>query len=377
MTGVAFFMITKAPESHLRIKMPRTSPLYVRGIVFSIVLSGCEPVVIGSVGVCGSETLCSNVCVDVQTDFDNCGACGLVCGGTCAFGRCAVALATAQSGPEFIAVDPTSVYWTNETGGTIMKSPVGGGAATTLASGQSGPEFIAVDATSVYWTTENGLTVAKAPLAGGPPTTLSSGKKALGIAVSGSVYWTTGNQVLKTPLDGGTSTALASEPQPGYCNGPQGVAVDATSVYWTNAGSCAGPLPEVCTGDVRKVSLSGGTVEIIANMQGNPEAIAVDDTSVYWTNCQSNTLMSAPKNGGKAITLVSGQGQPQFIAVDDTSVYWTTGVGGTVMKVPLGGGKSTTLVSGKQFSPLGIAVDDTSVYWTNVENGTVFRLSPK
>jgi hypothetical protein len=61
-------------------------------------------------------------------------------------------LATAQSGPQGIAVDATSVYWTNYTGGTVMKVPIGGGTPTTLATGQTLPHGIAVDATSVYWT---------------------------------------------------------------------------------------------------------------------------------------------------------------------------------------------------------------------------------
>jgi hypothetical protein len=51
-----------------------------------------------------------------------------------------------------IAVDATSVYWTDGNGdGHINKAPLTGGTSTTIATGQYGSNSIAVDATSVYW----------------------------------------------------------------------------------------------------------------------------------------------------------------------------------------------------------------------------------
>jgi hypothetical protein len=85
-----------------------------------------------------------------------------------------------------------------------------------------------------------------------------------------------------------------------------------------------------------KIALSGGTPRTLASNQG-PVGIAVDATSVYWTDWTDSgegTVMKVPIGGGDPTTLASGQSSPSCLAVDETSVYWTAGTGddGTVMK---------------------------------------------
>jgi hypothetical protein len=161
-------------------------------------------------------------------------------------------------------------------------------------------------------------------------------------------------------------------------NGALGIAVDATSVYFTTFYD---------DGAVMKVPLAGGTAIALASAQDSPMSLVVDGVNVYWTNWDGGTVMAAPIGGGSATTLASGQSSPQGIVVDATSVYFTTGGtsaanydDGTVMKVPIGGGPATALATGQNY-PLGIAVDATSVYWTNqadpMSSGMVMKLTPK
>ena len=202
--------------------------------------------------------------------------------------------------------------------------------------------------------------------------TLASGQdQPGGIAVDAtSVYWTTNysnvvGTVMKVPIGGGTPTTLASgQDYPGP------IAVDATSVYWNNY-----------VGTVMKVPIGGGTPTTLASGPGGnpPGTLVVDATNVYWLTAGGTALLKVPLGGGTPTTLATpassgGDYTGGAIAVDATSVYWTQS--NAVMKVPIGGGTPTTLASGREL-PAAIAVDATSVYWTEfstVQSGTVMKM---
>ena len=293
---------------------------------------------------------------------------------SCALGRCLSKLATGYLTPQFVAVDSSYVYWTNYTGGTVVKVPIGGGPPAILASGLSYPQSIAVDSYRVYWASYSDGTVKQASLSTGTITTLasitSSQTTIFGIAIDNSisasfVYFTaTGAGLIEHSYVNGYGSLILASGR----NLPFGIAVDSASIYWSEGGNLV------------KMPIGGTTIAALTTMTGaSPYYLALDSSYVYWTNFASaGTIMKTAKDGSSTTQLASNQNNPFHIAVDSSNVYWTN-IGGTVMKVGIGGGTPTLLASGQ--TPIGIAVDSTSVYWanqgTNSNDGTVMKLTPK
>lgn len=221
-----------------------------------------------------------------------------------------------------IAVDATSVYWTN---GDVMRVPIGGGEARAIAVGNAnGP--VAVDRTNVYWADSQAQALMKVPIAGGTPTILVSGQNIQTFVLDAvNVYFLAEQGVFKVPLRGGAPTTLAASLN------TSAIAVDAENVYWTRQSS---PVGE----SILKVPIAGGAPTALADGIAAPFAIAVDGASVYFA--AQNNVMKVARTGGAPVTLVAQPTDSPFaMAVDATSVYWTNSIAegspmeGTVLKL--------------------------------------------
>jgi hypothetical protein len=205
-----------------------------------------------------------------------------------------------------LALNDTSVYWPNviELDGGPMTArvcgflgrPLSGGPAFEVAmgtdAGACATEFqgIAADESRLYWIAppEDGgasHAILSMPLEGGAPTTLAESRATPSELVvrAGALYWLEPSgpgkkldgKVMSIPTTGGTAVTLSSHARPSSL--PGALAVDETTVYWTDWDS-----PSETKGRILAVPLTGGTASTLLESEELAPAIAVDATSVYW-----------------------------------------------------------------------------------------------
>jgi hypothetical protein len=147
-----------------------------------------------------------------------------------------------------IALDKTSAYALSPDTGSVLKVPLAGGAPVVFATGFTTATHVVADAQNLY------------VLDLGP---FQSGAFAAG-------------RIVKVPLDGTAPVDLAS----GLANLGQ-IVVGGGEVYVTSEFHAS---PTTADGSVIAVPVAGGAPLTIASGQSYPEGIAVDATYVYWAN---------------------------------------------------------------------------------------------
>ncbi len=337
----------------------------------------------GSLSDCGYVPTCSAA---LDTDPQNCGRCGHSCQGlTCTGGICTPP--QLSFGPPFYPSDWTSdgtyIYASDCSGaGTVIRVPAASGVPTsgsplTYTTG-NGPWGIAIDATTIYWLQDSGGTVWSAPIDGsGSPTLLGTygqswfstcGSPHSIATDANNLYWAVQpssgfGYVYSLPKGGGQVQILAHDAF--VLRGT--VAVDANNVYFlawngpdgqlrsvsksiiSDAGTPSTLLttfPNDQVADMRLVGstfyvggsstsiydvpLAGGTPAIFwaGHIGLSPRHLDTDGTTLFFTDFIDSVVYEKPLAGGYAQRIAVNQLEPDFILVDANSVYWTSNYGG-------------------------------------------------
>jgi hypothetical protein len=288
---------------------------------------GCQllvPVDDLSGGTRGDGSAC--VAGKLESDPDNCGACGRSCrGGACVSARCQpIVIADGQARPLGIGVSPNHVLWVNQRLGGLFRAAKDGGSVTRLDGAGDGiqdPFDIASDTaeTAVYWTELASNMIYRKALPGGPKESYGPGPGTAGFVV----------------VDG--ASAFVSDFDP---NGTSGVI--------QGGGAAMGQ-------------------QVLYSERDGVAGLAVQPGVLFWARRTAAHIVSAPTTGGVAVSLVA-EGTPgsriMGVAADDAFVYWIED-GARIRRASRTSGAATTLhEAAVPFGDGDLAVDDRFVFWT-------------
>ena len=190
-----------------------------------------------------------------------------------------------------IAVDDEHVYWTNFASNAIGRAKLDGSEPTqTFINAVSEPCGVAVDRKFIYWTSASGHYVGRALVTGDKGPHLVDGDGSFdfcGVAVNESyLFWGGfGDRIGRVSIDG-------SNPDPSFISGlegPCGVAVDGTRIYWSE---------RVRSGRIESANLDGAAQSqnlIMEEVAHRPCGVAVDGVSLPQSRPQSLSRFSFGK----------------------------------------------------------------------------------
>jgi hypothetical protein len=249
--------------------------------------------------------------------------------------------------PEFIVPPPSGGECEEE----IEKGPEEGAFKPIEGPIPSEPRYVAVDAGHVYWTNtglrdENGIprdgggTIGRATLDGSEEV----------------------EEIEPAFICGENKT----QPKERLASNPQGIAVNATHVYWANAAKGAAPTA------IARAAIdgSGATGEFLRALGSRaPYGIALSATHLYFVeNSPSNpfgNLVRTNLEGGEEIEELVGEDGLRGIALDAGHVYWTNqGEGGAIGRADLELNNVEKDFIDVEGAPGGIAVGASNIFWS-------------
>jgi hypothetical protein len=190
-------------------------------------------------------------------------------------------VASSQTSPTFMASDATNVYWTNDnTPGAVMKMNRSSLAVSTLAGGLGDPGGIAVDSTYAYVAVTSDDYVIKVLLSTGAVTAQLTNfqNNPYGLAIDSTNVYFTNNASSGDARQVAQNASMNAGTILGSSSSPGGIATDGINVYYIG-GTSLWKCP---------VGMTNGCKVLAAADAGG--FVAVDATSVYWTNYTSGNV---------------------------------------------------------------------------------------
>lgn len=342
-------------------------------------------------------------CLSFKTDTKNCGECGKACdvGAACSAGKCGakpveIAVATGCGGGARMALQGSSLYWTESKTGKVRSMPVAGGTIADVATGQAVPTQLGVDDKSVYWVnfgdgTAGSEIVKKAMTAAAAdkPVTLkkvSAMTKYPALAIHGDyVYYAETNNVHQIAKDEkvttdaivGISVNYDDKANPKIVGVPLGIAANDTRVVWATPGDRNAVESHTLT-PITDYKDETGYAKLAKSVGALLETgdVAVDGTYGYWANGDKLDRNVTDSQDAIPKTVTSTPDVTATItafAITSTNVYVASS-DGTVFKHSLMPPTAPTdestivppeLIALGQGTITSVVVDGTKVYWIN------------
>jgi len=237
------------------------------------------------------------------------------------------------------------IYYTETTQNYIGRADLSGTAPLTptdqFINTGNGPFGVAVDSSSIYWSNQTDQTLGISDLAGGT--------------------------VNNTWIDATNGVALAAA--------PGSIALDGGYIYWVDLGDgwiCRAPINNVLAAEVPWVTLAGGA---------KPFGLTAYNGQIFWTEQHDGTTGTGtvgyapatyPGTGSVNESLVSGLNGPTGICANSQFLFVGSNNDGTVSQHNLDGTASVSLnfpYTTGETNLLAITLG-TSVYWGGNDLGT-------
>jgi hypothetical protein len=327
-----------------------------------------------SAGAADAAAVCD---ADLSDDPESCGACGRSCqGATCTNGRCAAQSVAADFTANALAVDDTSIFWTDQGDGTL-----GGGAVSKCSKPACGDRAslasltqpVAVDAMkdSVFVLASKDLAGGLAPhgyrvpKSGGTPIEcLRSGSPATQSSMSAA-----GDRVFVAQKDSIDRCDDA-------CTDCDKVLGEKTTSVIANANDHLFWLGvDTDRTGLRRCALGGATcvADPLTNASVAPTevtSLAADEASVF--AAVSGKIVTVDRTSGELKTLASIAAQSSVrLAQDADAVYVSTN--SAIVRVPKDGRPPLTIVD--VASSPAFAVDGTHVYYVDPTARSLSRVA--